>query len=172
MWVWEGTMKQIINILDKKAEEWLLVAGFLIMVIFVIMQVIFRYVINVSLGWSEEVVRYGLIWMTWISTSYAIQKNSHIRVEIVKNLFSSKIKKIIETIVIVLWFSLVLFLAIEGTKLVMTIHSTGQVSPSTQIPMWFVYLAVPIGATLMSIRLLQELYKLFKYGEKEESELL
>lgn len=162
-------MKKFINIMDEKAEEWLLVAMFVAVIIVVCLQVFFRYVVHLSLGWSEELARYTLIWITWISTSYAVKKNSHIRVEVVKNLFASSIKKYIELIVLLLWFSLALFLSVEGTKLLLKIHTTGQVSPSTHTPMWFIYLAVPIGASLMSIRLIQSIYKLFKaYNRKSE----
>lgn len=160
-------MKKLFTILNEKAEEWLLVASLIAVVILVILQVFFRYVIHASLGWSEEIARYALIWITWISTSYAVRKHSHIRVEFIKDMFSDKVKKYIEFIVLSLWFLLALFLAVEGTKLVMTIYGTGQVSPSTQLPIWFIYMAVPIGGTLMCIRLIQEAYKVLKHGAEK-----
>lgn len=160
-------MSKLIKLLDERAEELFLVTVFSAVTILVIAQVFFRYVIQSSLGWSEEIARYTLVWITWISTSYAIKKRSHIRVELIKNFFSDTGKKVIEIIVLIAWFLFALFIAIEGTKLVLAIGSMGQVSPSTQLPMWFVYLAIPIGGTLMVVRLIQEFYKIFKGNTAE-----
>ncbi|UGB32227.1 TRAP transporter small permease [Metabacillus sp. B2-18] len=156
-------IKKLIN---EKIEEWLLVAAFLFMVTLVFVQVIFRYVINDSLGWSEELSRYILIWIAWISASYAVRKNEHIRIEFIKNLFKGIGKKVIEMLVLILWFLMALFLAIEGTQLAMQIKITNQVSPSMGVPMWMLYLATPVGGTLMCIRLIQQAFLIFKTEQK------
>lgn len=162
-------MSKMLKALNDKGEEIFLVVFLSLTVLLVIAQVFSRYIFSMSLGWSEEIARFSLIWITWISTSYAIKKKSHIRVEVVKNLFSTKIKKIIDGIVYVVWFILAGFLLIQGIDLVLSIQSTGQVTPSTQLPMWIIYVATPIGGLLMCIRLVQEFVNLFR-KETNESE--
>lgn len=163
-------MRRRLSFSDEKIEEWLLVAALVFIVFIVCAQVIFRYVFNFSLSWSEEISRYVLIWIAWISASYAVRTKSHIRVEVIKNLFSSGVQKGIEVIVLVLWFLFALFLAVEGTSLVLRIESMGQVSPSNEIPMWIIYLAVPIGGTLMCLRVIQQaIFILFPNRNREES---
>ncbi|MFK2826449.1 TRAP transporter small permease [Bacillus sp. B190/17] len=155
------------NIRDAKIEEWLLVASLLLIVALVFAQVIFRYLISSSLGWSEELSRYILIWIAWIGAAYAVRAQKHIRVELLKNIVNESGKKVIECIALLLWFLFALFLVINGTQLILSIHETGQISPSNGIPMWIVYLAVPIGGGLMTLRLIQEMIYILKPGLNE-----
>lgn len=161
------TLKEVI---DKKLEEWVLASGFIFIVILVFAQVVFRYVFNSSLGWSAELSRYVLIWLAWISVSLAVRKNAHIRVETVKKLFSAKYQLIIDIIVLLLWAIFAVFLAYLGFQFVWQVRMTGQTSPSIGVPMWIVYLVVPLGGALMFIRLIQQFYFIFKTNSHEQKE--
>ncbi|UAT31531.1 TRAP transporter small permease [Bacillus badius] len=159
------------SIRDAKIEEWLLVASLLLIIILVFTQVVFRYLISSSLGWSEELSRYVLIWIAWISAAYSVRTQKHIRVELIKNICNEPLRKIIELIALILWFFFALFLVANGTQLILNIHGTGQVSPSNGIPMWIVYLAVPIGGSMMALRLIQQAVYIFKpHLHEEEAE--
>lgn len=150
------------RLLDQKLEEWFLVATMVVMVVLIFTQVISRYVFESSISWSEELARYVHIWQIWIGASFAIRKREHIKVEAFKNMFNEKGRKVIDLIAILLWFALSVFLAVAGTELVSTIFSRGQSSPAMQMPMWAIYSAIPLGGLLMSIRLIQQIYFLFK----------
>ncbi|MGE5700964.1 MAG: TRAP transporter small permease [Clostridia bacterium] len=150
------------RLLDEKLEEWFLVATMVVMVVLIFTQVISRYVFESSISWSEELARYVHIWQIWIGASFAIRKREHIKVEAFKNMFNEKGRKVIDLIAILLWFALSVFLAVAGTELVSTIFSRGQSSPAMQMPMWAIYSAIPLGGLLMSIRLIQQIYFLFK----------
>ena len=154
------------KVLNEKLEEWVLVASMIVLVILVVAQVIARYVVNYSIGWSEELARYLLIWIAWIAASYAVTQHAHIRVEILKDRFPLRIKQIIEMIVLIIWFGMAAFLAIEGTRFVLLVKNTNQISPSLGVGMWIVYLAVPVGGTLMCIRLIQQAILIFKKPEQ------
>lgn len=157
------------KLLDEKLEEGFLVLTMVAMVLLIFVQVISRYLFEASLSWSEELARYVHIWQIWIGASFAVRKREHIKVEAFKNLFNETGKKVIELISIILWFALAVFLAIAGTDLVTTIFTRGQSSPAMQMPMWAIYSAIPLGGLLMSIRLIQQVYFLFK-PEKQQQE--
>jgi len=154
------------KLLDQKLEEWFLVATMVVMVVLIFTQVITRYIFESSLSWSEEFARYVHIWQIWIGASFAIRKKEHIKVEAFKNLLNEKGRKVVELISLLLWFGLAVFLAIAGTDLITTMFNRGQFSPAMQMPMWTIYSAIPLGGLLMSIRLIQQIYFLFK-PEKE-----
>lgn len=156
------------RILDDKIEEIFLVFTLVVMVVLIFMQVIGRYVFESSLTWSEETARYVHIWQVWIGASYAIRQGAHIKVEAFKNIFNKKSQIIIDLLAVLLWSIITLFLAIYGTNLVMTMFARGQLSPAMRIPMWIPYTAIPVGGTLMSIRLVQQIYLLIKSFRQAE----
>ena len=63
---------------------------------------------------------------------------------------------------LIVWFVFSFILAWIGTELVIFIADTGQRSAAMELPMTWPYASVPIGCLLMCVRLLIEMYKLWK----------
>lgn len=144
--------------IDVKLEEWLLIISTIVIVLLVFLQVLARYVFDMSVGWSAELSRYLLIWITWVSTSYAIRKREHIRISVVVERLSVPIQKVIEIIVIFLWGIFATVMAIVGTQIVMNIQLMGQKTSTLGLPMWVIYVIIPLGGILMLLRLIQQLF--------------
>ncbi|MDD2493632.1 MAG: TRAP transporter small permease [Tissierellia bacterium] len=154
-------MKRILIVLDRIEEIFLLpTISFSVGLLF--MQVIFRHIFNNSITWSEELARYLFIWQIWIGISYCAKNGTHIRITLLKDLLSDKANRILEIIVIIVWFGFGCFVIYQGYNVVMRIASFGQKSPALQMPMEYAYLSIPVGATLMNIRLVQNLFRLLK----------
>lgn len=153
----------------KKSEEGILVLTLVAMVLLIFFQVIGRYLFGSAPSWTEELARYIHIFQVWIGASYAVKKRDHIRVGAFIERFEGLPRKILETVGIVIWFCLALFLAIYGTELVLTSFQNGQVTPALQLPMWIPFLAVPLGAVGMSVRLVGQIIKVW-HGDYEQSE--
>ncbi|CAM3397173.1 TRAP transporter small permease [Cytobacillus oceanisediminis] len=154
--------------LDKYLEEVFLVLTLAGMVILIFAQVVGRYVFDSAPSWTEELARYIHIWQVWIGASYAVRLRAHIRVEAFRNLFSDSFKKVLDTLSILVWFILALFLAVLGTQLVFSSLKNGQTTPAMQLPMWIPFLAIPLGGAGMSIRLLQQLWFIWKTPVRSE----
>ncbi|WP_313238351.1 TRAP transporter small permease [Sporosarcina ureae] len=150
------------ELIDIKMEEWLLIISTLFIVALVFLQVLSRYVFNISVGWSAELARYLLIWITWISMSYTIRKNDHIKITLLVDRLPVNVQKVVQVIVILLWSVFAIVMAIVGTQVVQTLKLMGQKTSTLGLPMWVVYLIIPIGGMLMLIRLVQRLYFIFK----------
>lgn len=153
---------KLINFLDKKLEEMVLVAFLLIMILLVFLQVISRYIADFPMGWSQEVSRFILVWIAWISASYAVQQGSHIRVEFLSNKIKGKPKAAFELLVLIIWFIFSAILAFFGTEFILDLSQRMQTSPSLDIPMYIIYLAVPVAGVLMCFRLIQQMYFIIK----------
>jgi len=52
-----------------------------------------------------------------------------------------------------------------GVRFVWTLAHTDQTSPDLEMPMWIVYLAIPLGSYLMSFRFLQVAWAFMRTGE-------
>lgn len=63
-------MKKILHWLDENLEEFILVIFLIAMTLIMGIQVFCRYVLGMSLSWSEELTRYLFIWCGFLSVSY------------------------------------------------------------------------------------------------------
>jgi len=133
--------------------------------------VIMRYVFNDSLIWSEEVCRFSFVWISLLSTGYAVNHGGHLMVDIL-TMFEAKIPgftKALELVINIIWMGFCVYFAKEGF---ITAASSMQMSPALGIPMTLVYSAVPTGAIIMGIRVLQKTYVDFiasrKAGKAQE----
>ena len=68
--------------IEHYVENWLAFAVFWALASIVFLQFFTRYVLNDSLAWTEEIARYGLIWVTFIGAAIVARKNLHISVEV------------------------------------------------------------------------------------------
>jgi TRAP-type C4-dicarboxylate transport system permease small subunit len=141
-------------------EEGFLIATLVLMVALIFGQVVGRYVFQNAPSWTEEFARYIHIFQVWIGAGYAVKIRKHIRVTAFVDLFNGTTRKIMDIAATIIWFVLVVLVAVFGTQLVMATFQYTQLSPATQIPIWIVYLAVPLGALSMAVRLIQQLVEI------------
>lgn len=155
----------------NRFEESVLVLTLVVMVLLIFGQVVGRYVFGTAPSWTEELARYIHIFQVWIGASYAVKFRQHIRVGAFIELFSGLPRKVLESISIIIWFSIALFLAIYGTELVLKSIQNGQVTPALQIPMWIPFIAIPLGGGGMAFRLIHQIIKVWQGDyDKPESE--
>jgi TRAP-type C4-dicarboxylate transport system permease small subunit len=70
-----------VDLRDIRPEDGLVLAVFWGLAVVVFLQFFTRYVLNSSLGWTEEIARYLLIVVTFLGSAMAVRKHSHIAVE-------------------------------------------------------------------------------------------
>ena len=117
--------------------------------VLVLLQVFFRYVLNESLFWAEELVRAAMLWGIMLSSALVAASRGHIRVEVLELILPPSGRRI------VVWAANVLTLVFSLTLLwagIQFIDRTWmQQSPVLDVPKWTVYLAIPVGAALESL---------------------
>ncbi len=161
-------MKKIFNFYNK-IEEKLLVYSLIFNVILVFSQVVMRSVFNLSLSWSEELSRYIFIWQIWLGTSIAIKENKHINVELIYGLVKSKKnQRIISVIGILIWLIFSVFLVQAGTQLALSMIKRNVLSSGMRIPLYIVYMALPVSSLAVIVRLIGGLYQSIKKPLIEE----
>jgi TRAP-type C4-dicarboxylate transport system permease small subunit len=125
----------------------LLVIFSIIMVVATFLQVIFRYFFNQPLFWSEEVSRYCFVWIVFVGAAIALKHGSHIGVDYFVKYLPSRFKTVLALLIncgIAVFLILVIFQSILVVQVNMAQHS-----PAMRIPMGLVYLAIPVGFTMM-----------------------
>lgn len=159
------------NILKKindKFEEYLAALLLVIMTLLIFFQVVSRFIFNAPLAWSEETARYAFVWLIYISAALAVKKGAHIRVEIGLHFFKGIGRKIAFLLTDILFLIFTLFLVKDGAFLVKTLTSHNQISPAVGYSMNLIYLIIPFGYGLMTIRLIGSIIHRIKGIVKNE----
>src|SRR6187549_3817316 len=71
--------------IEHYPEDWIAFVIFWSLAFIVFLQFFTRYVLNDSLAWTEEIARYGLMWIVFIGGAMVTRRNSHIAVELLAN---------------------------------------------------------------------------------------
>lgn len=118
------------------------------MVIGCFWQVFTRFVLSNPSKYTEELLRYLLIWLTMLGVPYAYGKEKHLSINIITKTFSPKGSLATKIGIEILVIFLSVFVMIAGGWMV-TANSAGQISPAMQLPMQVYYICVPISGVLM-----------------------
>ena len=133
-------MKRIFHWLDENLEEFLLVIGLIAMTLIMGVQVFCRYVLGMSLSWSEELTRYLFIWCGFLSVSYCTKKCISIKIEQFVSIFPRRGKALFKLVNHTFELMVFLYLIPFAFKYMMSAVESGQVSPACHIPMYYVSL--------------------------------
>lgn len=129
-------------------------------------QVITRFILNSPSKYTEEILRYALIWTTMLGVPYAYGQEKHISINVITKSFSRKgslmTKLAIEFIVS---FLCVTIFIIGG--IMVTLNSAGQISPALQMPMQFYYVGLPICGALTLVYSAQRVGRFVKELKEE-----
>lgn len=124
----------------------------------VILAVFFRYVVNSSLLWGEELVRYMAIWLVFLGLSSAHRRNEHVSLKSllgrIPGVTPALARRLGEATTFVFCVGITWF----GVQATAGNFANHQVSPAMQIGIAWIYLAIPVGFGLLS---LQSLVRVF-----------
>jgi len=119
-------------------------------------EVFLRYLFGKSLYVTEELTRYLMVWVVFLASSLAIRENSHISIEIFVNRFRGRYRSGVNLIAQVLLLTFLVFLIIEG--IIALSFQMDQIIPSLGLPIFWFYLAIPVGSFLMILNLLPKIW--------------
>lgn len=142
-------MKKMIKTLNRVIE--IVMAVLIAAMVFAnFWQIFTRFVVGNAASWTEEFMRYALIWLTMLGIPYAYGKNKHIALEFIADKFSDKGRIRDQLFIEILIMILSVFVMICGGIMV-TANARGQYSAALNMPMVFYYIGVPICGVLMLI---------------------
>jgi len=163
-----------LRILDRLEE--ILITTLMGLATFIIfLAVMHRYLIGIPLlypllfpihmSWAQELCIYMFVWVAKFGAAYGVRTGIHVGVDVLIKQLKPETRN---PIIMFSLFCGALFTAVIGTmgaKFVIGLYSTEQVSPDMELPMWAVYLCVPLGSYLMCFRFLQVAWNFWHTGE-------
>ena len=137
-------------IIEHHPEDWLAFVIFWSLALIVFLQFFTRYVLNDSLSWTEEIARYGLMWIVFIGGAMVTRRNTHIAVELLSNVMKpgplrAALLAFVDIVKLVFigllaWFSITIIERMHIQR--MTVFD---------LPMSYVYAGVGLGCFLMFV---------------------
>lgn len=141
---------KVIKLIDKWVVRFcriLLLILFAIITFSGFLQVITRFVFESPLTWTDELCRFGMVWITFIGAGYAVKNHAHVAVDIIKGLLPERISKILDKLnsCFILIFAVVLLYY----GLVLALSNMDQTSSGLGLSMGLIYASIPIGGLIM-----------------------
>ncbi|MBO8140770.1 MAG: TRAP transporter small permease [Firmicutes bacterium] len=153
-----------------RLTEYLGAGVFGIMALLIIIQVFFRYVMQSSLSWSEEVAIYLFIWLVMLGASVGVRRGFHVSVRFVADRLPSGVARALRLALGLLMLLFFGVLVTEGFSLAQRISF--QLSPAARIPIRWVYLSVPVSGALSFLHVVAHLMDdWFLSGEKTQAQM-
>jgi C4-dicarboxylate transporter DctQ subunit len=123
------------------------------------------YTVRMDVSWAQELCIFMFVWMAKFGAAYGVRTGIHVGVDVIIRKLTGRPQKLL---VLFGLFAGALFTGIVaalGSNFVWHMAHTDQVSADLEVPMWLVYLCVPLGTGLMCYRFLQVAWSYSKTGE-------
>ncbi|WP_305984490.1 TRAP transporter small permease [Roseibium sp. MMSF_3544] len=148
-------MTCILGMLDdvvSRIESVMLAFGVLLMAANTVINVVGRFVFQHSLFFSEELNRILIILITFAGISYAARQGRHIRMSAIFDMMPAPVRKLV-MIVIAAVTSLAMFaLCYFAVRYIMSVAASGRVLPALAIPVYWIFLWVPVGFFMTGVQ--------------------
>ena len=164
---------RVITWLDKNFERYIGMLFAFAMFICLFLQVLFRYVFRYPLPWTEEIAVICFVMSIYFGAVVAIQRNQHIKIEIVTSMLNDRRQKIMRIISDCLFIVFCVIIIKPLTALVAQLIKTHAVTSVTRIPKYVYYCALPLCFGLNIIRLIEDIVRTVReilHPDKEATE--
>lgn len=141
--------------IDRNAERWALLVFYVVLVMTMAIEVLRRELFSYSSIWGEEIVRYSFIYLAWIGAAAAVRERAHIRIDVVMHYLGPRAKALLYIFGDLVMFGVALIALYWSFETVLVSSKFGSVSHGLRVSMVWFLMAVPLGFSLMILRLFQ-----------------
>jgi TRAP-type C4-dicarboxylate transport system permease small subunit len=150
-------LTRILDILEKVLRV-VVSCFFAVMVFSIAYQIVLRYVFAKANAWSEELARYSFVWLVMLAASIGTRKARHMNIDFLLNKLPRFLKLSAELAtrgLALMFFGVLGWKGAELCQMTMRQNSTG-----LELPMGYIYLAIPIGAAFMILFTLEDTWNI------------
>lgn len=121
--------------------------------------VVARYVFDASLVWATELTIFLFLWSVFFGAAYCFKKDAHIAVTIILDLMPSRVAKIMLLISHLVTFVFLCAVSYYGYEYILLVIDLDERSIDLwNIPMWIIYLVVPISFAFAAYRVAERIH--------------
>lgn len=151
-----------LSVLDRGIvwfEAAVLSGGVLGMAAVSIANVVGRELLGNSLAFADEVNQAFMVLITFVGIGFGVRHARHIRMSALYDQLGGRVRKTLLVIISLVTAVLLLALAWFGFQYAQHVWRTGSVTPALRMPLYLVYLWVPVGFTLGAVQYLLAVWR-------------
>ncbi len=139
----------------EKQITWI---AFIIMLALLVIQVFCRYVFNLPLAWSEELVRFIYIAVSFVGAAVAVRESEHITINVIPIIFKKIFKNeqktekalaVVDVISFLIGAVFWAYITYGAAGYVSEVKTSGMLSSANEWPMWIVFVPIVVSGALM-----------------------
>lgn len=143
-----------IDTLLSRLEAGILGLGVILMAVNTVANVVGRFALGSSIFFSGEINRILIVMVTFAGIGYAARHGRHIRMSAIYDAFPVAGRKAIMITIALITAAAMFFLLYFSITYIISLYDRGRVLPALGLPIWWIYLWVPIGFTITGIQFL------------------
>jgi C4-dicarboxylate transporter, DctQ subunit len=136
----------------QRLEELTLTVTLLGLAAIATVQVGTRYLLGISFDWFEEGGRFVGVFITFLGASIGVKRGAHFTMDAVVTSLSPPLAKALRVAIGLFSACVFLLVAWYGFKIVGRAHRFGSTSAALGVPMYVVYLPVPLLSITIAVR--------------------
>ncbi len=152
-------MREFLRNIDRNGERWLLLVFYSFIVLAIFIEVLRRFVFLYSSVWGEETARYAFIYLVWIGASAAVRERAHIRIDVITHYLPQRGVGFIYLFGDLATAVLAVLAIYWSMDPVLVSLKFGNVTDGLRIVRAWFLIAVPLGFSLMMLRLVQSILR-------------
>lgn len=129
----------------------------------VVLQVVSRYVFSTPFGWTEELARFVLVWLTFVSAGFVMARRIHITVDLVASRLGRRGVLVMDGLALSTVAAVAATMAWAGLEFAR--GAARLAAPATSLPMSTVYGAAVVGFALILVHALLHIYLDIRHPE-------
>lgn len=146
-------------------EEGLIALSLAVMVVINFGNVLSRYVLHASWSFSEELMVILFVYNSFLGAALAYRRGAHMGFTILTDSLGCRAKRSLVLGTTILTLGLMALLAAYGAEMVQGQMEYGQRTPALGLPEALAGMAVPLGALLISFRVIQACVREFSRSD-------
>lgn len=120
---------------------------------------------TVNLVWAQELCIILFVWMAKFGAAYGVRTGIHVGIDVLINRLEPRRRGVFILFGLLAGALFTGIIAMLGANFVHHMAEVSSTSPDLELPMWLVYLAIPLGSSLMCFRFLQVAWTFGRTGD-------
>ena len=140
-----------------------------VMILALLIQIFFRYVLGASLSWPGELAQLLFAWTMLLAASIGVREGFHVRLELLRGLLPDGLRAGLERLTLLLLAGFGVLLAVTGADYVE--QTVGQRSAAMRYPIEVLHAAAPVTGALIALHAMARLVRRDPESPRPETDL-